>query len=86
MPYKDKEAHAQYMKEYRKNQKLKNNKIVNRKPKEIKNQIMSKSINESNNKITQEEKDFLKNIIIRMNKRRYINEETTKTALDILYK
>lgn len=80
------------MREYRK----KNRKPVNRKPNNI--EEISKPINikkenkpinrkpeKLNNEITQDEKQFLIDIIIKMNKRRYINEETTKKSLDILY-
>ena len=87
MPIKDKEKHALYMREYRRKIKEQKNKGINQKGKIVnqKSKPLQESINVSK-EITQEEKEFLRDIIIKTTHRRSITQEESKKALKILYK
>ena len=87
LPIKDKEEHALYMREYRKKIKEQKNKSVNQKGKSVNQESkpLTESINVSK-EITQEEKEFLRDIIIKATHRRSITQEESKKALKILYK
>lgn len=74
MPFKDKEEHAKYMREYRKKQKEKK-KNLNSKPNKIsKPKINKPKINKPKNKMTQDDSEFLQEMLNRMIRRRSIHE------------